>query len=212
MELKNFIGIHSGDRILVLGNGKSILNLPKDTIIPSIGVNDIDRYVSPTYLVLTDSPDRFGLPGTRRRLNVEKTKAKFAFVSDKSWTFKSNRDELQMYKRIVYTLGNRGGLTHIDSDSIIDFSICSPYVAICLAIKMGATEIGVLGVDFTDGHFYSPNDGEHSIVKAGLLPQFEKHLEALVKLANERNINIWNLSDASIIKALPRKKLQDFLC
>lgn len=212
MELKNFIQAHPNEKFLILGNGKSILNLPKKIDLITIGVNDIERHMIPTYLVLTDNPNRFGVVNSKRRNQVQSTKSKFVFVFDKWWTFKSDDGKNLDYKRIVMKLGKKGKLDNLDSKDTVDYSITSPYVAAILAYKMGAKEIGIIGVDFTDGHFYRPEDGVHPIVKSSRLEEVECHFKALTEELERRGIKVWNLSEESILKPIPKKSLSEFLC
>lgn len=197
---------------MVLGNGRSILSLPANINVTTIGVNDIELFMTPTYLVLTDNPNRFGVPSSKRRKRIESTKSKFVFVFDKWWTFKTDDDKPLDYKRVVIKLGKKGKLNNLDSIDTVDYSITSPYVAAILAYKMGASEIGIIGVDFTDGHFYKQDDGQHPIVKGSRISEVESHFKELVRVLEERGVRVWNLSEESILTSIPKKNLNEFLC
>ena len=52
----------------------------------------------------------------------------------------------------------------------------SPYVAVCLAAYMGARRIGLIGVDFTEHHFFATT-GKHPL--ACRLAQIDREYRAL---------------------------------
>ena len=68
--LSNFKNVHKGKSVIVCGCGTSaaIMKDHYEDII-TIGVNDIPKLFTPTYLVVTDHPVRFAPP--RRKLVME---------------------------------------------------------------------------------------------------------------------------------------------
>jgi tRNA A37 methylthiotransferase MiaB len=66
-RLSEFKDIHKGKKVIVCGCGVS-LNLMKEyhQDFITIGVNDVPKLFTPTYLVVTDHSQRFAIP--RRNL------------------------------------------------------------------------------------------------------------------------------------------------
>ena len=77
---------------------------------------------------------------------VEKSRAEFLFTQ---------RTDLNLqHPNIVrFRLGQKEGTDFSDPD-VLHYTVITPYVAVCLAIHMGAANIGLIGVDFTDDHFF----------------------------------------------------------
>jgi hypothetical protein len=196
-NLKEFMNIHKDKKILVCGCGMSlekIRSCHQDYI--TIGVNDVPAMFDPTYLLVTDHPQRFY--GDRKEL-VQNSKAKFLFTCVKGWR----------HPNLVYfELGSRE-LKNLDNDSTIDHFLNSPYVAVSLAYKMGAKHIGLIGVDFTDGHFYNKSDGSHPLVKANYLRRLNSAYQVMARELEKRGTSLYNLSEESKIE-IPKLSLEKF--
>ena len=61
----------------------------------------------------------------------------------------------------------------------------SPYVALCLALHLGAERIGLIGVDFTEGHFFG-RTGKHALVDK--LAQIDAEYGRLAHAARQRGV------------------------
>src|SRR6185369_1101713 len=83
----------------------------------------------------------------------------------------------------------------------------SPYVALCLAVLMGAKRIGVIGVDFTDHHFFAPT-GKHSL--SPHLSMIDAQYKRLYEAIRNRGVQIHNLSSKSRLTAFPKSTLEEF--
>lgn len=195
--LKEFMNIHPGSKIVVCGCGVSLEKLRdcyQDYI--TIGVNDVPAMFDPTYLLVTDHPQRFY--GNRKDL-VQGSKAKYLFTCVKGWRHPN---------LVHFDLGNRD-LKNLSSDSKIDHFLNSPYVAVSLAYKMGAKHIGLIGVDFTEGHFYNRNDGSHPLVKANYLRRLNSAYQVIAKELQKKDTFLYNLSETSLIE-IPKISLEKF--
>ena len=196
-KLSEFGERHPESKIVVCGCGVSLLEFKdyhQDFI--TIGVNDVSDLFTPTYLVVTDSPGRFG---ERRALRVNKSEAKYFFTCTKGWRHP---------RTVFFELGKKGG-KHIDHPNCIDHFVNSPYVAVGLAYKLGAKHIGMIGVDFTDGHFYNPKDGPHPVMQMKYLKKVNTAYQALATELNRREVNIYNLSSVSRVE-LPKMTIEQF--
>jgi hypothetical protein len=196
-QLKEFIGIHRGQKIVVCGCGISLLGF-KDHHhkFITIGVNDVPALFDPTYSLVTDQPSRF--LGKRRDL-VNQSRAKHLFTCAKGWR----------HKNIVhFELGSRD-IKHLDSHHKVDHFVNSPFVGVNLAYKLGASAIGIIGVDFTDGHFYNPNDGAHSIVKVKYFNAVNSSYQKLWEKLNNKGVPFYNLSQISRLD-VPKITIENF--
>jgi hypothetical protein len=77
-----------------------------------------------------------------------------------------------------------------------------------LALHMGATRVGLIGVDFTDDHFFAAT-GRHPLAKQ--VVQIDKEYEKLAHASTDRGITILNLSSESRLTAFPKKPLQELV-
>ena len=195
-NLSEFTGIHKGSKIIVCGCGTSLLTF-KDHYADwiTIGVNDVPALFEPTYLLVTDHPNRFN--NSRANL-INKSNTKHLFTCAKGWR----------HPRMVnFELGSID-VKSLDTPNKIDHFINSPFVAIGLAYKLGAKNIGIIGVDFTNGHFYNPNDGAHPVMRGNLRKVNTAYNKLKVALAS-RGVSLYNLSPTSNVE-LPKITLAEF--
>lgn len=140
MEFKNFINIHNGETISVLGLGESIQNfLAKENKDTTIGVNDVAKYYSPNYLVCLDMPQSFAM---ERWQTIAKTNTTCVF-SHRVLPVNSPLCLVGFRERKDYYLNDCGRLNK---------SIISPFVACVIAYYMGAKRIEVYGMDLNTHH------------------------------------------------------------
>jgi hypothetical protein len=178
---------HRGATVVVCGCGASLRQLRRPERVVTIGVNDVGRLFTPDYLIVVNerrqfTPDRY--------VHVEQSQAKAVF----------SQVALAHPRAVRFRLGRRGGTGRPDGDSL-DYTNNSPYVAVNLARHMGAGRIGVIGVDFDDGHFFGPT-GPHPL--AGQLPQIDREYAALSVACRAEGVELVNLSPSSRLTSLPR--------
>ena len=77
----------------------------------------------------------------------------------------------------------------------------TPYFAVCLAATMGATRIGLIGVDLTEHHFFCAT-GRHPL--AGRLATIDREYGALAQAQAlaARGVELVNLSPISRLSSL----------
>jgi hypothetical protein len=197
MEYSDFLDKHSGGKILVCGCGKSmdLLNNPADFV--TLGVNDIGRKFTPNYLVLLNN--QHGYKGDRwQYVYGAKAPVIFTHMRDLNIIAKNNIVQIK--------LGTFGSL-NLEDRTKVDYTSNSPYVATIIAYHMGAKNIGILGVDFTNDHFFEKT-GKHPL--AGRLTVIVREYDTLHKELKKRGVNLYNLSPDSIIKSVPYKSITDF--
>lgn len=193
-DLAGFRGYHAGETLLVCGCGRSLHELVEPQRWLTIGVNDVGRLFDPTYLVVLNP--RYQFKVDRYRF-VETSRAKAIF---------SQLDlRITHPHRVRFRLGQRGGVDLSDLDSL-PCTQNSPYVALCLAAFMGATRIGLIGVDFTDHHFFAET-GRHPLVRR--LEKIDGEYRRLGEALAEDGIKVVNLSRESRLTAFPKGTLAD---
>lgn len=194
-ELRDFRDYHSGETLLVCGCGSSLPTVVSPGRFITIGVNDVGRLFQPDYLVVLNPRHQFS--GDRFRY-VEESRAKAIFT------------QLSLGLRhphvVPIRLGRRGGIDFGDS-SILHYTRNSPYLAVCLAMHMGAARIGVIGVDFTDNHFFAAT-GRHSL--SGEFEQIDREYHRLADACARQGIEILNLSSLSRLTAFPKIAPEQF--
>ncbi len=194
-NLAQFQNIHQTASIVVCGCGESLNDFNSPERFITIGVNDVGRKFQPNYLVVVNPRQQFS--GDRFSY-VETSEAEYIFTQ---------LDLNLRHKNVVkFKLGTLGGTDFFNPTSL-DYTNNSPYIALNLAILMGAKRIGLIGVDFTDNHFFAES-GKHS-----LSPQFETinaQYINLAKAAESAGIEIFNLSKISRLTPFPKISIDEF--
>jgi hypothetical protein len=184
---------HRGATILVCGCGSSLALLEGPERFITIGVNDVGRRFTPDYLVVVNAPRQFDNGRYHYVLNSQ-AKAVFSHL------------DVQHPRAVRFRLGRRGGTIRADPGSL-HHTANSPYVAVNLARHMGAARIGLIGVDFTDHHFFGPT-GTHPLTAR--LDQIDSEYAALFDACRADGVELVNLSPHSRLTAMPRARLQDW--
>jgi ADP-heptose:LPS heptosyltransferase/2-polyprenyl-3-methyl-5-hydroxy-6-metoxy-1,4-benzoquinol methylase len=192
--LEGFRNFHLGDTIVVCGCGKSLADLPDPERYITIGVNDVGRLFNPTYLVVLNARSKFS--GDRFDY-VVRSRAHAVFT------------QLQLgidHPCIVrFALGQQNGVA-MDTPNVLPYTRNSPYVALCLAALMGAKRIGLIGVDFTDDHFFG-RTGRHPL--ASQLAAIDQQYQRLEEALRARGVSVLNLSGESRLTAFRKGNIAE---
>ena len=136
--LTEFTNLYRETTIVICGCGESLNDLERPENFITIGVNDVGRKFQPNYLVVVNPKNQFS--GDRFKY-VQNSKAEYLFTQ---------LDLPVKHSNIVkFKLGQFGG-TDFSNPNVLNYTNNSPYIALNLAILMGAKRIGLIGVDFTD--------------------------------------------------------------
>ncbi|MET3159981.1 glycosyltransferase family 9 protein [Bradyrhizobium diazoefficiens] len=185
-SLEGFRDFHQGESIVVCGCGKSLAEFADHEEFVTVGVNDVGRLFQPTYLVVLNPRSQFS--GDRFD-HVVRSRAQALFT------------QLDLgidHPRIVrFNLGQQNGVS-LDSPNALPYTRNSPYVAMCLAALMGAKRIGLIGVDFTDDHFFG-RTGRHPL--AGQFSAIDQQYRRLEEALRARGVAVVNLSSESRLTA-----------
>ncbi len=194
--LAAFRDFHQGATVLVCGCGTSLNELTCPERFITIGVNDVGRLFDPTYLVVLNPRNQFS--GDRFRY-VEQSRAQAVFTQ---------LDLGIPHPHVVrFPLGSHGG-ADFSNPEILHYTSNSPYLAVCLAAHLGARRIGLIGVDFTDHHFFATT-GKHALTAR--LNQINREYAALERVCRERGIEIVNLSRQSLLTAFPKGSIENLI-
>src|SRR5215831_15667120 len=194
-DLNGFRGYHAGESIVVCGCGSSLRQLVAPERFITIGVNDVGRLFQPDYLVVLNPRQQFR--GDRFRF-VEESGARAIFTQ---------LDLGIRHPHIVrFRLGKFGGVDFTDPNSL-HYTRNSPYLAVCLAAHMGAKRIGLIGVDFTDNHFFA-RTGQHPLTRE--FAQIDREYKALYDSCARSEIELVNLSEQSRLSGIPKISLEEF--
>jgi hypothetical protein len=195
-DFASWRGYHDGESILVCGCGASLSDVVAPERLITIGVNDVGRLFDPDYLVVLNPRHQFA-PG--RFPYVENSRAKAIFTQ-------LNLGIAHPYQVPVHLSGR--GSCDLSNSHALPYTRNSPYPAVCLAAHMGARRIGLIGVDFTDHHFFGPT-GPHSLVNE--VERIDQEYRQLYENAARRGIEIFNLSAESRLTGIPKISPGDFL-
>ena len=194
-QLTSFSNIHQNQKIVVCGCGWSLNELEQPERFVTIGVNDVGRKFQPDYLIVVNPREQFS--GDRFRF-VENSAAKHLFTQLNLG--------VALEKTVKFRLGKFGG-TDFSDRSVLHYTNNSPYIAVCLAIYMGARRVGLIGVDFTDNHFFG-STGKHPLNSQ--LVQINEQYKRLQAAAQQIGVEIFNLSQRSRLTAFPKISHNEF--
>ena len=194
-ELSEFRDYHSGETILVCGCGSSLSRVVAPERFVTIGVNDVGRLFQPDYLVVLNPLQQFRADRARY---IEESRASALFTQ---LPLAINHPHI-----VRFRLGTRGGVS-FNNPSVLHYTRNSPYLALCLAIHMGAKRVGIIGVDFTDNHFFGAT-GRHPLT--GEFAQIEREYQHLYESCQRMGVEVLNLSQESRLTAFPKMTPEDF--
>jgi hypothetical protein len=192
--LEGFRDYHKDETIIVCGCGHSLGSFSDYNQCITIGVNDVGRFFDPTYLVVLN--DRTQFYGDRF-FYVARSRAQALF---------SQMDLGVSHPHVVrFNLGQFGGVTW-DVANTLPYTCNSPYVALCIAGLMGAKRIGLIGVDFTEHHFFA-RTGWHML--AGQFPAIDQEYRKLADALQACGVRVVNLSKESRLTAFSKGDIAD---
>lgn len=195
MDYKELKNKHQGQKIMVVGCGTSTSTLtnPQDYI--TIGVNDLGRLFTPNYLVVLNDKQSFKYD---RWKWITESECPHILTHIKGLAVKEE-------SKVMLQLGKYGG-SDLEKDQV-DYTSNSTYVACIIAAYMGASKIGILGVDFTPNHFFDLT-GEHTLSKK--INSINQEYAVLKASMERKNIELVNLSAISRISSLTKQSISEF--
>lgn len=194
----DYTGKYKGETFIVAGCGSSINSFEDFSKYYVVGVNDIERILTPDFLVVVNDYRTFA----RGRWDWVKNSASPIIFSHLSPPGPIDRSgHLAQIK-----IGNRGNV-NLDKMDSVDHTLNSPYMAIIIAYQLGASKIGMVGVDFTPNHFFGET-GTHKLTRN--LRTINDEYDILAKELTKKGVKIANLSFESSINSWPKMNLDTF--
>ncbi len=195
----DYINLHENTTFIVCGCGPSIELIKEiDTShVILIGVNDIERHLSPKYIVSVDSMGQFSRGG-RIEYIVNNNCDTFFTQNDQYGKVDGRFDNTKVCKIDMVNINNAVRSDNGRFDKIF-FSNNSTFVASHIAHKMGASKIGLIGVDFTNHNHLSTKSN---------LKRINNDYSRLNKEIGEK---MYNLSPTSELTSIPYKNIKDFI-
>ncbi|MEM7051201.1 MAG: glycosyltransferase [Acidobacteriota bacterium] len=190
----DFRGRHAGASIVVCGCGRSLLDLPEKPGVLTLGVNDVGRHFTPDYLVVLNPPRQF-------------SEGRYRWVLESAAQAVFSQLDVAHPKRVAFHLGRRGGVA-VEEPDRVPYTRNSPYVAACIAAHLGAARIGLIGVDFTDHHFFG-DTGRHELARE--VSVIDRQYGRLAEHLAQGGVELVNLSSESRLASLPKIPLKEFL-
>lgn len=194
----DYIGKYKGSSFIAAGCGASI-NLYRDFSNHFvIGVNDIERILIPDFLVVVNDYRTF-------------VRGRWEYIKDAIcpviFSHLDNPGPITRASNLVkIDLGGRNSL-NLDDLTKVDYTMNSPYMAAIIAYQLGARKIAIVGVDFTQDHFFSKT-GDHKLIKH--LAAIDNEYLILGKELQKRGIIIANISPISQLESWPKMSLEEF--
>lgn len=192
-KIEDFYNIGKDCSCMVCGTAPSLSGfIEYHDIFYTIGVNDVVKYFTPNILLISDNLP----PNKKYQEKLDR------IINNKStFTFSYKKYDYPNSKPIYFefaTLHNR------QPESIFKINqLCaimtSVEIAISLSIYMGFKYIGIIGWDIKD------HGAEHH------LDRIDDGMAILNEYANNRGQLLYNLSDTSLVRTVPKMNLQKFI-
>ena len=194
----DYIGKFSGETFIVAGCGSS-LNLYSDfSKYYVIGVNDIERKLTPDFLVVVNDNRTF-MRGRWEYVQNSLSPVIFSHLEDPGPIVRKSH-------LVKINVGERNN-PRLDQFQSVDHTMNSPYMAVMIAYQLGAKKIGIVGVDFTNDHFFSKT-GTHKLSKH--VVNIDNEYMQLRRELEKKGVKVANLSPISQLEAWPKMSLEAF--
>ena len=194
----NYINKFDGETFIIAGCGSSINHYTDFSKYYVIGLNYIERILTPDFLVVVNDCRTF-MRGRWEYVKESLSPVIFSHLDDPGPITRSAH--LSKIKT-----GNRNS-PNLDNLSVVDYTTNSPYMAIIIAYQLGAKKIGMVGVDFTQDHFFS-NTGAHKLSKH--IVSIDNEYSVLRAELEKKGVKVANLSPISALEAWPKMDIESF--
>jgi uncharacterized Rossmann fold enzyme len=194
----DYIGKLKGETFIIAGCGSSLNYYSDFSKYYVIGVNDIERILTPDFLVVVNDSRTF-MRGRWEYVRDSLSPVIFSHLDNPGPITRSSN-------LVKINLGERNN-PNLDRMDRVDYTTNSPYMAAIIAYQLGAKKIGMIGVDFTQDHFFSKT-GTHKLSKN--LKNIDSEYLTLRNEFEKRGVSVANLSPISLLSSWPKMNLQEF--
>lgn len=192
----DYIGKFKGETFIIAGCGASLNFYTDFSKYYVIGVNDIERILTPDFLVVVNEVRTF----TRGRWDYVRDS-----LSPVIFSHLNNPGPITRNSHLVkINIGERNQ-PNLDRIDRVDYTMNSPYMAAIIAYQLGAKKIGMVGVDFTQDHFFT-NSGTHKLSKH--VKSIDQEYLILRNELEKRGVKVANLSPISLLESWPKMNLE----
>lgn len=194
----SYINKFYGETFIIAGCGTSLNYYDDFSKYYVIGVNDIERILTPDFLVVVNDFRTF----MRGRWEYVKDS-----LSPVIFTHLENPGPITRASNLCrIKIGERNN-PNLEDLSKVDYTMNSPYMAAIIAYQLGARKIGMVGVDFTNDHFFS-NTGTHKLSKH--IKNIDLEYSVLKQILEKKGVKVANLSPISLLESWPKMSLEEF--
>lgn len=194
----DYIGKYKDKTFIVAGCGSSINYFTDLSNYYVIGVNDIERILTPDFLVVVNDFRTF----TRGRWDYVKDS-----LSPVIFSHLDNPGPITRSSHLAKIKVGERNQARLDQFESVDHTMNSPYMAAIIAYQLGATKIGIIGVDFTNDHFFSKS-GTHKLSKH--IRNIDEEFGVLRANLEKKGVKVANLSSISQLESWPKMSLEAF--
>ncbi len=194
----DYIGKFKDCDFIIAGCGSSLNYYSDFSKYYVIGVNDIERILTPDFLVVVNDARTF-MRGRWEYVRDSLSPVIFSHIDNPGPITRSSH-------LVKINIGERSN-PNLDRMDRVDYTMNSPYMAIIIAYQLGAKKIGMVGVDFTQDHFFS-NTGTHKLAKHA--KNIDMEYSILRNELEKRGVKVANLSPISLLESWPKMDLQGF--
>ena len=194
----DYIGKYKGESFIVAGCGSSLNYYTDFSNNYVVGVNDIERILTPDFLVVVNDFRTF-MRGRWEYVRDSLSPVIFSHMDNPGPITRSSH-------LVKIQIGERSN-PRLDQFAFVDHTMNSPYMAVVVAYQLGAKKIAMVGVDFTQDHFFS-NTGTHKLSKH--IRNIDQEFLILRNELEKRGVKVANISPISLLESWPKMTLEEF--
>lgn len=194
----DYVGKYKNESFIVAGCGSSLNYYTDFSKHYVIGVNDIERILTPDFLVVVNDFKTF-MRGRWQYVQESLSPVIFSHIDYPGPITRSSH-------LVKIQVGERNN-PKLDQLTYVDHTMNSPYMAAVIAYQLGAKKIAMVGVDFTQDHFFS-NTGTHKLSKH--IKNIDHEFLLLKNELEKRGVMVANISPISLLESWPKMSLAEF--
>ncbi len=194
----DYIGKYKDKTFIIVGCGSSVNYFTDLSKYYIVGVNDIERILTPDFLVVVNDFRTFMI-------------GRWDFVRDSLspviFSHLDNPGPITRSGNLAKLKVGERNQARLDQFEFVDHTMNSPYMAAIVAYQLGASKIGMIGVDFTNDHFFTKS-GTHKLSKH--IRNIDGEFGVLRDNLEKKGVKVANLSPISQLESWPKMDLEAF--
>ncbi len=218
METRTFLyefqNLHKNEACIILALGSSLKKFTKKywDLLPSIGVNDINKYYTPIYQILSESlSENIWLSYNKDKTKMAMEKINTALATEANYVFSCSND---IFPNSVKIAVEYEDLRKVSIDRIIQLGKLFAFrkittCALSLAHYMGFKYIGIIGWDESGERAVFPETNNINMPDV-FMTVLNNYCDQISKFMKDNGIEVYNLSKVSKVKGFKYKSIQDY--